>query len=74
VQCIADMVGHRKQDLTVVDAYRVLKRLGPRGQGESDVLQLNTQILSTDPVAGDAAASSCTAPTQRKLPTSGRRP
>jgi uncharacterized protein (DUF362 family) len=30
-QCIADFTTYRKPDLNVVDAYRVLKRNGPRG-------------------------------------------
>jgi uncharacterized protein (DUF362 family) len=57
MQCIADMVGYRKPDLTVVDAYRVMKRYGPRGLDEMDVVEMKTQILSADPVAADAAAA-----------------
>jgi uncharacterized protein (DUF362 family) len=57
MQCIADMVGYRKPDLTVVDAYRVLKRYGPRGLDEEDVVPMKAQLLSADPVAADAAAA-----------------
>ncbi len=57
MQCIADMAAYRKPDLTVVDAYRVMKRFGPRGLDEEDVLEMKSQILSTDPVAADAAAA-----------------
>jgi uncharacterized protein (DUF362 family) len=57
MQCIADMAAYRKPDLTVVDAYRVLKRYGPRGLDTEDVVEMKAQILSTDPVAADAAAA-----------------
>lgn len=56
-QCIADMVTYRKPDLNIVDAYRVLKRNGPRGVSEDDVLTLKSQIISTDIVAADSAAA-----------------
>ncbi len=57
MQCIADMASYRKPDLTVVDAYRVMKRNGPRGISEDDVVTMKTQLLSTDLVAADAAAA-----------------
>jgi uncharacterized protein (DUF362 family) len=57
MQCIADMAGYRKPDLTVVDAYRVMKQFGPRSGGLNDVVQMKAQLLSTDPVAADAAAA-----------------
>jgi uncharacterized protein (DUF362 family) len=56
-QCIADMVTYRKPDLNIVDAYRVLKRNGPRGVSGEDVLTLKSQIISTDIVAADSAAA-----------------
>lgn len=56
-QCIADYVFHRKPDLNIVDAYRVMKRNGPRGVSEDDVVMLNTQLISSDIVAIDAAAT-----------------
>ncbi|MCF8262713.1 MAG: DUF362 domain-containing protein [Melioribacteraceae bacterium] len=56
-QCIADFSTFRKPDLTVVDAYNVMKRNGPRGVSVDDVVSLNSQIISTDMVAADAAAT-----------------
>jgi uncharacterized protein (DUF362 family) len=55
-QCIAEFAAWRKPNLTVVDAYNVMKRNGPRGLSTADVVQMKTQILSIDPVAADAAA------------------
>lgn len=56
-QCIADFASFRKPDLTVVDAYSVMKRNGPRGVSESDVVTMKAQLLSTDCVVADAAAA-----------------
>ena len=56
-QCIADFASFRKPDLTVVDAYNVMKRNGPRGVSVNDVVPMRAQILSTDFVAADAAAA-----------------
>ncbi|WP_319524878.1 DUF362 domain-containing protein [uncultured Desulfosarcina sp.] len=56
-QCIADFASYRKPELTVVDAYRVMKRNGPRGVSVGDVVPMKSQIVSTDPVAADAAAA-----------------
>lgn len=56
-QCIADFASFRKPDLTVVDAYNVLMRHGPRGVSVNDVVSMKAQILSTDIVAADAAAA-----------------
>jgi uncharacterized protein (DUF362 family) len=56
-QCIADFASFRKPTLTVVDAYRVMKRNGPRGVSEKDVVIMKSQIVTTDPVAADAAAA-----------------
>lgn len=56
-QCIADFLYARKPDLNVVDAHRVITRNGPRGGSPSDVAPMNSQILSTDIVAADTAAS-----------------
>lgn len=56
-QCIADFATYRRPDLTVIDAYNVLKQNGPRGVSKADVLQMKAQILSRDPVAADAAAA-----------------
>lgn len=56
-QCIADFASFRKPVLTVVDAYNVMKRNGPRGVSEGDVIPMKAQIVSTDLVAADAAAA-----------------
>jgi uncharacterized protein (DUF362 family) len=56
-QCIADFGTYRKPDLTIVDAYYMLKQNGPRGVSLSDVVTMKSQIVSADPVAADAAAA-----------------
>ena len=56
-QCIADFASFKKPDLTIVDAYNILKRNGPRGVSIKDVVPLQSQIITTDFVAADAAAA-----------------
>jgi len=56
-QCISDYASFRKPDLTVVDAYYVMKRNGPRGVSKDDVITMKSQIVSTDIVAADTAAA-----------------
>lgn len=56
-QCIADCVTARKPDLNIVDAYRVMIKGGPRGRGLKDIAKMKYQLLSTDIVAIDTAAS-----------------
>lgn len=56
-QCISDFTSFRKPDLTVVDAYYVMKKNGPRGVSKDDVLTMKSQIVSTDIVAADTAAA-----------------
>lgn len=56
-QCIADFAAYRKPDLTVVDAYRVMMRNGPRGYSGDDVVEMKSLIVSTDPLAADTAAA-----------------
>lgn len=56
-QCIADFASWKKPDLTVVDAYFVMKKNGPRGVSKEDVVTLKSQIVSKDIVAADAAAA-----------------
>lgn len=56
-RCIAEFAAYRKPDLTVVDAYNVMKVNGPRGISRDDVVTMKAQILSTDFVAADAAAA-----------------
>lgn len=56
-QSIADFATFRKPDLNIIDAYYVMKRNGPRGVSEADVVTLKSQIISTDIVAADSAAT-----------------
>ncbi len=56
-QCIADFSSYRKPDLTIVDAYNVMKQNGPRGVSRADVTQMKAQIVATDFVAADVAAA-----------------
>jgi uncharacterized protein (DUF362 family) len=56
-QCIADYCTFRPPDLNVIDAYRVMMKNGPRGVSVNDVTTYKTQILSTNIVAADAAAT-----------------
>jgi uncharacterized protein (DUF362 family) len=56
-QCIADMVTYRKPELNIIDAYRVMKKNGPRGVSVDDVSLEKAQIISADIVAADAAAA-----------------
>ena len=56
-QCIADFATFKRPDLTIVDAYYVMKRNGPRGVSVADVVTMKSQILSIDPVAADSAAA-----------------
>lgn len=56
-QCIADFATYRKPDLNIVDAYWVMKSNGPRGVSIEDVVTMKAQLISTDMVAVDAAAT-----------------
>ena len=56
-QCIADFVSFRRPTLTVVDAYNVMKQNGPRGISTADIVRMQALVVSTDPVAADAAAA-----------------
>jgi len=56
-QCIADMVTYRRPTLNIIDCYRVMKRNGPKGVSVNDVSLEKAQIISTDIVAADAAAT-----------------
>lgn len=55
-QCIADFATFKKPDLTIVDAYNVMKKNGPRGVSLNDVVKMKSQIIAVDPVAADTAA------------------
>ncbi|GHS87865.1 hypothetical protein AGMMS49957_08460 [Synergistales bacterium] len=56
-ECITDFLRARKPDLSIVDAYRVVTRHGPRGGSPDDVAEMRAQIISPDPVAADAAGA-----------------
>lgn len=56
-QCIADYTTFKRPDLNIVDAFRVMKRNGPRGVSTDDVIRLDSLIISKDIVAIDAAAT-----------------
>jgi uncharacterized protein (DUF362 family) len=55
--CIAEYAAYRRPTLNVVDAYAVMKRNGPRGVSVDDVVLMKAQILSSDMVAADVAAT-----------------
>jgi uncharacterized protein (DUF362 family) len=55
--CIADFLRARKPDLNIVDADRVIVKNGPRGGSSSDVVVMNSLLISDDIVAIDTAAS-----------------
>lgn len=67
-QCIADFTTLRIPDLTVIDAYRVMKKHGPRGVSIDDTILTKAQIISTDPVAADAAAAKIFGMEPEKVP------
>jgi uncharacterized protein (DUF362 family) len=56
-QCIADFTTAIKPDLNVIDGYRVMMKNGPRGVSVADVETRKFQILSSDMVAADVAAT-----------------
>lgn len=57
-QCIADYaLFQRKPVLNVIDCYNVLVKNGPQGVSIEDVVQMKSQILTTDWVAGDTAGA-----------------
>lgn len=56
-QCIADFAPSRLPDLTIVDAYFVMKRNGPRGTSKEDVVTMKSLIVSRDMLAADVAAA-----------------
>jgi uncharacterized protein (DUF362 family) len=56
-QCIADYATYRKPTLNIVDAYRVMKKNGPKGVSVADVQTMKSLIISEDIVAADAASA-----------------
>ena len=57
-QCIADYALYEKKPaLNVIDCYNVMVKHGPQGVSKEDNVLMKSQILTTDWVAGDAAAA-----------------
>jgi uncharacterized protein (DUF362 family) len=56
-QAIADFLLLRKPTLNILDAYHPMVRNGPRGKTVADLVEMRTLLVSTDPVALDAAAA-----------------
>ncbi len=57
-QCIADFALYEKKPaLNVIDCYNVIVKHGPQGISKGDQVLMKSQILTTDWVAGDAAAA-----------------
>jgi uncharacterized protein (DUF362 family) len=57
-QCIADYaLFEKKPALNIIDCYNVMVKNGPQGVSREDIVQMKSQILTTDWVAGDAAAA-----------------
>jgi uncharacterized protein (DUF362 family) len=57
-QCIADYaLFEKKPVLNVLDCYNVMVKHGPQGVSKEDVVQMKSQIITSDWVAGDAAAA-----------------
>ncbi|MEW6365988.1 MAG: DUF362 domain-containing protein [Acidobacteriota bacterium] len=54
---VVDLAESMQPALTIIDAYRVLLRNGPKGGNPKDVDLRKTLIASTDPVAADAWAA-----------------
>lgn len=57
-QCIADYaLFEKKPSLNIIDCYNVMVKNGPQGVSKADVVQMKSQIITSDWVAGDAAAA-----------------
>jgi len=57
-QCIVDYaLFHKKPAINIIDCYNVMVKHGPQGVSKADVVQMKSQIITTDWVAGDTAAS-----------------
>jgi len=54
---LVDLTDFVSPDLTVIDAYRVLIRNGPRGGNLEDVVGMNKLIVATDPTLADTYAA-----------------
>lgn len=68
-QCIADYALYEKKpSLNIIDCYNVMVKHGPRGVSKEDLVLMKSQILTTDWVAGDAAAAKMLGLTAEKIP------
>jgi uncharacterized protein (DUF362 family) len=57
-QCIADYASFTKKPaLNILDCYNVMTKNGPQGVSKEDVVNMQSMIITTDWVAGDAAAA-----------------
>jgi uncharacterized protein (DUF362 family) len=57
-QCIADFgLFEKRPQLNIIDCYNVMVKNGPQGVSKEDVVQMKSQIITSDYVAGDAAAA-----------------
>jgi uncharacterized protein (DUF362 family) len=57
-QCIADYaLFEKKPALNIIDCYNVMVKNGPQGVSKEDLVQMKSLIITTDWVAGDAAAT-----------------
>jgi len=57
-QCIADFaLFEKKPALNVIDCYNVMVKNGPQGVSKEDTVLMKSQIITSDWVAGDAAAA-----------------
>jgi uncharacterized protein (DUF362 family) len=57
-QCIADYgLFQKKPALNIIDCYNVMVKNGPQGVSKQDIVQMKSQIITTDWVAGDTAAT-----------------
>jgi len=56
-QCIADFPNVRQPDLNIIDAYRIIVKNGPQGISPKDLYQTHFQLIGTDMVFADSAAS-----------------
>jgi uncharacterized protein (DUF362 family) len=57
-QCIADYSLYQKKPaLNIIDCYNVMTKNGPQGVSKEDVAPMQSQIITADWVAGDAAAA-----------------
>ena len=56
-QCIGEFAQTKKVNLTVIDAYTVMFKNGPRGISHDDLILKRMQLISTDMVLADTAAA-----------------